>query len=275
MKQLSLLEFNRLHQPLPGDVAALADTIITELALTPPIDPKIVASYLGISKIEPADIDVAGCLICSGTDVTIKVRKTDGPGRQRFTIFHECSHTFFQGFERQPRYRCAPSTTLGQNAELESLCDQGASALLLPQSYVRDNLANADFGIQTLTDMSSVYEASLEATGHRIVDLAPYPTLFVVLEEASKPAERNDPHAVPKLRVRSARGRGAWPFIPKHKSAREDSPLGRALEGEVIHELTTLDGVCQEQIGNVEVSARLIPRQGRRRVLALYRRAHH
>ena len=275
MKQLSLLAFDRLHRPGPADVTALADEIITELGLTPPIDPKVVASYLDISAIEPADIDVAGCLICDGHDITIKVRQSDDPRRQRFTVFHECSHTFFQGFEEQPRYRCAPVAIPGQDSDLESLCDQGASALLLPERFVRSDLLQADFGIDTLAQLANDYDASLEATGHRIVDAAPYPTLFVVLEEALKPSERNDSTATPKLRVRSARGCGNWPFVPKHKSAEADSPLGRALDGEIVNERATLDGIVANAVDNVEVSARLMPRQGRRRVIALFRQLHH
>jgi len=271
MKQLSLLEFDRLRQPSPADVVALADEIIAELTLEPPINPAIVASYLDIARIERADIDVAGCLICDDGDMTIKVRIRDGVARQRFSIFHECSHTFFQGFERQPRYRCAPSSTPGQNADLEALCDNGASALLLPRSFVRSDLLQADFGVDTLMEMAATYEASLEATAHRMVDLSPFPTLFVVLEERLKPSEHDKPDAAPKLRVQTARGRGRWPYIPKHKSVCGRSPLARALEGEVVNELTTLDGISSTRVEGVEVSARLIPHRGLRRVLALYR----
>lgn len=273
MKQLSLLKFAQLHQPEPADVAALADDVIEELDLTPPIDPRIVASYLGISRIEESEIDVAGCLICDGQDITIKVRSSDFFARRRFTIFHECTHTFFKGFERQPQYRCAPSVVPFTDPGLEALCDLGAGALLLPRRFVRRDLEEADFGIATLRQMSETYEASLEATGHRIVDLAPEDTLFVVLEVGLKPRQRGQADAEPRLRVRTARGRGGWPFIPRDKSVSTDSPLGRALQGEVVNERTVLDEITRVPVPNVEVSARLLPYAGRNRVLALYRRS--
>ena len=273
MKQLSLLlEFHRLRHPGPTDVVTVADSVINDLALIPPIDPAVVASYLDVSRIEETDLDVAGCLICDGQGVTIRVNASDAEARRRFTIFHECVHTFFRGFESQPRYRCSPSVSPRKDNDLEALCDQGASSLLLPQRYLRPHLANADFGIQTLMDVAETYQASLEASGHRIVDLAPDPTMFIVLEDSLKPSQRGDPHAEPKLRVRTARGRGGWPYIPTHKSVSTDSPLGRATQGEVVHEQTVLDELAREVVPDVEVSARMVAYNGRKRVLALYRR---
>lgn len=272
VKQLSLLEFQRLRQPGPADVVAAADSVIEDLALTPPIDPAVVASYLDVSRIEETDLDVAGCLICEGRNITIKVRASDAETRQRFTIFHECVHTFFRGFELKPRYRCAPSAIPGQHNGLEAMCDQGASSLLLPQEYLKADLASADFGIGTLRYVAQTYEASLEASGHRIVDLAPYSTMFVVLEENIKPSQRGNPRAEPRLRVRTARHQGDWPFILPHKSVSIESPLGRAMQGELVHEHTTLDEISRNPVPGVEVSARLLPYNGRKRVLALYRR---
>ena len=272
MKQLSLLEFQRLRNPGPTDVAVTADAVIAELGLEPPINTGVVASYLDVSRIEEMELEAAGCLICDGRDVSIHVRASDGVQRQRFTIFHECTHTFFRGFELQPRYRCSPSVIPSEDKDLEAMCDQGAGAFLLPERFLRANLREADFGMATLMDVADTYHASLEASGHRIVDLAPYPTLFVVLEVNLKPSERSNPLAEPKLRVRTARGSGGWPFIPSHKSVTEDLPLGRALLGEVVHERTTLDGLARDPVPSVEVSACLVPHSGRERVLALFRR---
>ena len=272
MNQLSLLKFQRLREPGSADVASLADAIVKELGLEPPIDHNFVTSYLDVSGIEETELEVAGCLICNGQDVTIHVNASDSMSRQRFTIFHECTHTFFRGFKQEPQYRCTPSAMPGRDGDLEALCDHGASSLLLPQRYLGDHLLEANFGIATLMDVAETYEASLEATGHRIVDLAPYPTLFIVLEVGQKPSERYNAHAEPKLRVRAARGSGDWPFVPKHKSVSMGSPLWRALQGEVVHERTTLDEPSSVPVPNVEVSARLVPHHERMRVLALVRR---
>lgn len=273
MDQLSLFEFKRLRDPGPADVVATADALVDELALCPPIDPGVVASFLDVARIEQADLDVAGCLICDGGLITIKVRASDGEARRRFTVLHECVHTFVQGFELRPRYRCAPSYATARADDLETMCDQGAGALLLPRKRLSADLREADFGVGTLTKVSGLYKASLEASGHRIVDLAPYPTLFVVLEVDLKPSERGDPHAEPKLRVRTARGRGNWPYVPRHKSVSSASPLWRAMQGEIVREHTNLDELTRGPAPDVEVSARVAPHNGRTRVLALYRRS--
>ena len=179
---------------------------------------------------------------------------------------------FFQGFELLPRYRCAPSTMQQQDDGLETMCDKAASSLLLPEEHLKGDLLEADFGMATLMDVAETYQASLEATGYRIVDLAPYPTLFIVLEVGLKPSQHGDPLAEPALRVRAGRSRGGRPFIPRHKSVSTDSPLGRALLGEVVHERTILDELTREPIPDVEVSARIAPYNDKMRVLALYRR---
>lgn len=272
MQQLSLLEFQDIPSPQPAHVVAAAESVIDELSLTPPINANLVASSLDVSRIEVTDLDVAGCLICDGREVTIRVRASDGTARQRFTIFHECVHTFFRGFEQKTRYRCAPSALRTRGVDLEAMCDLGASSLLLPRKFLQADLFEANFGMRTLLDVAATYESSLEATGYRIVDLAPFPTLFVVLEVGLKPSQCGDFRATPKLRVRAARSKGGWPFVPRHKSVSPNSPLGRALRGEVVHEYATLNEITREPVPNVEVSARLVPFRDKERVLALYRR---
>jgi hypothetical protein len=274
-RQLSLLEQQRLTHPAATDtdhVVRWADEVIAELGLEPPIDPAIVASYLGVARVEADDIEVAGCLLCQHSTLVIKVRRHDSRGRRRFTICHECCHTFFPGFARQPQYRCNPVLTDSQAQTLERLCDVGASELLLPRRHFGTDLASVGFGVDRIVELSDRYDASLEATAHRMVTVASDPMLFVVLELATKP--RDLPGAAPKLRVRTSRCNGGFPFMLRHKSVSPDSPFARALEGEVVHEVTTLDEICAKPVGDVEISARLFPYGpgGQRlRVLALVR----
>lgn len=276
-QQLSLLEQHRLTHPQATDmehVVRWADEVISELALEPPIDPALVASYLGVARVESHDIDVAGCLVCQKTTLVIKVRRSDPTARRRFTVCHECCHTFFPGFERKPQFRCNPALEDRAALSIEHLCDVGASELLLPRRHFIADLADASFGVTGLSELAERYEASLEATGHRIVSLSGEPVLFVVLEPANKPTDRRG--AAPKLRVRTTRSNGSFPFILKHKSVSPGTPLHRALEGEIVHEVTVLEEVCAKPMKDVEISARLVPYgldEQRMRVLALVRPA--
>jgi len=58
--------------------------------------------------------------------------------------------------------------------------------------------------MDTVCGLSNAYDASLQATAHRVVDLWPEDALFVLADVRTKPAERHDSDAIPKLRVRYA-----------------------------------------------------------------------
>jgi hypothetical protein len=91
---------------------------------------------------------------------------------------------------------------------------------IMPRRLVRANLAEADFGMQTVIDVADTYEASLQASAHRIVDLWPEDVMFLVAEVQNKPSERDDPDAPAKLRVSYAWSRGAW----VHSAIQVDRP---------------------------------------------------
>lgn len=277
MTQLSLLEQARIEAPNGTDeerVADLAADLIDELAATPPIDLEMVASWQGVAKIQVAQIPWAGCLINDGGEIVMKLRSSDTSRRRRFTGFHEVGHTFCPGFRLEPQYRCTPNVVPAR-PNIEGLCDVVASELLFPRRLVEADIAAAEFGLDTVEQLAERYDGSCEAAAHRFVNLWPEDTLLLVLEPGFRKSERDDPEAAPKLRVRSAHARGSWPYIPRNKSVSEQSPLSRALLGELVDEHTVLDDLCTTVEG-VDVSARLMPfrRDGEvvDRVLALYRR---
>jgi len=207
----------------------------------------------------------------------IRLRKSDHPRRQRFSGFHEVAHTFMPGYQLQIQWRCDPPRTDRSKLDLEALCDIGAGELLLPRRLLRPDLDSAAFGMQTVCDVADTYEASLQAAGHRLVDLWPEDAMFLVAEVQNKPSERSTPTAAPRLRVSYAWTRGNWPFIRPFKSVDEHDPLARTLNGELVEEITTLTTISAHDVEGVHVSARLCPfidSAGRHhlRVLALYRR---
>jgi hypothetical protein len=159
----------------------------------------------------------------------------------------------------------------------ESLADIAASELLLPRRFFLRDLAAADFGLDAVTGLADRYDASVQATAHRFVQLWPEPTLLVLLKVACKPTEADDVDAEPKLRVAWAYGRGAWPYVPPHKSAADGGVLTRALDGEVVRQKATLKELVRDDELEVEVSTRAFHyRDGEGelcpQVLALYRR---
>jgi len=257
-RQLSLLEQQRLSHPNVSDdehVVRWAADVVHELGLEPPVDPELIASYLGVSDVESCDLDVAGCLWCGRDRVVIKVRRADHPRRRRFTVCHECSHTFFPGFARQTQFRCNPGSERARDPKLERLCDVGASELLLPRRQFSADIKEAGFSLDSVELFGGRYEASLEATAQRAVALNGRPSLFIALEVMNKTRE-TDPFAPPKLRVaRSRSNSGALPFVPRYKSVSEGTPLHRALTGDLVNEV----GPLPELLGDerpMEIHAR-------------------
>ncbi len=281
MSQLSLLEASRLEDPGADDrelVERLSGSIVRELDCRPPIDLLMAASYQGISRVVACSLPSAGCLLTNPAGrLEIRLRETDHPRRRRFSGFHEISHTFMPGYQLQMQWRCDPPLVDPTRLDLEALCDVGASGMLLPRRFFEADLATADFGLQTVFHLSDVYDASLQATAHRFVELWPENVMFIVAEVQTKPSERSSPFAEPILRISYARKRGAWPFVRRFKSVANGDPLMRALEGELVDEPCELGNFCADTVPNVFLSARLCPytdQQGVRhaRVLALYRR---
>ncbi|MDF3140859.1 ImmA/IrrE family metallo-endopeptidase [Streptomyces sp. T21Q-yed] len=266
----------------------LAQELLLELGLEPPISHDIVASMRDVISIDEAEIPWAGCLVPGEEGLAITLRAGDSHGKQRFTAFHEIKHTFMPGFRSVPQYRCDPAApppeTSPRNASLEALCDVGAAELLFPRSWFSADLAGNEPTLDLIERLAIRYDASLEATARRLVTLYPEPALLVGFEPACKPTQ---PNAQPALRVQWAytNTSGSWPFVPKHKSVPESSVFGRALNGERVEESATLKGLTSASTCPVHVSSRLYPyidNQGEQhmRVLALItptrkRRSNH
>lgn len=279
---LSLLEEERRRSPGKSDAALVADIaarLVAELAVEPPIPLGVVASFRDIADIQVVAMEQAGSLAPGPRNLEMRLRADDSPRRRRFTGFHEVGHTFQPGYRELTLFRCAtPSPVRRPGTDRETLADVAASELLLPRDHFGPATLESDFSLASVVDLSDRYEASREATTYRFAHFWPEPTLVVILEPGLTRDEQDDPEAVVKLRVISAwpNPHGAWPFVPKNKSAREDGALVRALNGEMVREKAGLEEFGLMSEGTVEVSARVFGyRRGgesRRRVIAIFRR---
>lgn len=277
-QQLSLLELHRLRDPSASDVAhveRIASEVIAELGERPPVSLEVVASYRDIAEIRlEDDLPFAGSLTPGPDRLVVRLRASDTPERRRFSGFHEVGHTFQPGYREVRNFRCDSGPGTLVRDPVESLADVAGAELLMPRSFFVADVLDADFGMDTVVALASAYEASIEATALRYVQLRPEPTLLIVLAPGVRKSERGDPDAVPELRVVYSRGRGAWPFVPRNKSAERGGPLHRAHLGELVDEMATLSDLELEGPA-VRISARPVgyrtPTGGLRdRVLALY-----
>jgi hypothetical protein len=87
--------------------------------------------------------------------------------RQRFTLAHEISHTFFYDASRKPS-KPHPDPQL-----LESLCNYGAARLLLPDDLVEREIGTGRrFGsIEMARDIASTAQVSMEVLLQRLDEL--------------------------------------------------------------------------------------------------------
>jgi hypothetical protein len=257
MANVSLLEQSRLSHPGSKDsdhVVAMARCLIDELGLVPPIDALVVASAQGISRVEPCQIPWAACLLTEADRLVVKVRVSDSNERQRFSIFHECIHTFLPGFAYEHQYRCEPATRPHRRDPVESLCDLGASELLLPQSYISADLAKSQLDFLTIQDIARRYGASVQASAHRAVELWPEDALFLSLERID---QNHSPEAGPVLRLTSFHRNGRWPFIPVGRDI-IDPLLTEALSSDIA-QISPSFALLPRGLGPLNISAQRFP----------------
>jgi hypothetical protein len=241
------------------------EQLLSEAEAEPPIPVERVASLRGIVEIGVADQPFAGMLSPRGSNLVVTVRSSDGYERQRFTVCHETGHTFFAGYS-QRQFRCG-----GEKTPLEQRCDIAAAELLLPHRFFEVDLAAGGFDLSTTEDLAEGYQASIEASALRSVDLWKEPAMLLVFRHRHKPAERGREHLCePQLRLDYAHSQGEWPYLRHHKSVSAESAFGRAHAGELVSQVTELEDLCSEELGPVEVHARRYGADGR--VLALVRR---
>jgi hypothetical protein len=267
---LSLLQQERMSSPTSSDadcIRVIATRAIDELGVDRfPVNLDWVTSYFDITEIvSDPTLEVSGCLIRLEGKTIIRVRSDDVVGRQRFTIGHECGHTFLPGYYLKTQYRCAPVELRPVKKDKvlvdsdEVLCDIAASELLLPEALVLPLALTSDFGLDTAELLAETAQASLVASARRLVDAWPEPACVVYMEVRTKPIQAGQ-NATGKLRVAGWHAHGdGWPFFIRHKSV-EESLLRDALEGADVYAVnTTLSSICSQPVSGVEVHARNYP----------------
>jgi hypothetical protein len=265
-QQLSLFEQLSQVEPALSDeeiVRRLCEDLIDESAVAPPVNVELLASMRGITRVEQRLQPWSGVLAPERGGLVVGVRALDGVARQRFTVLHEAGHTLLPGFADTRQYRCS-----GPKTREEQLCDIAASELLMPRRFFVGDLRQAAPGLEGIEPLAASYEASIEATALRAVDLHQDAAMLLVFRVAHKPSERGheDEHE-PKLRMSWSHGRGGWPYMRQHKSVSDGSPIQRAHEGELVDEVGTLGDLVGGEPGPVMISARRYGNDGR--VLAL------
>ena len=255
-----------------GPVEDLVDAIVGEwlefAGDEPPVDPEIVASYLG-ARVERRSTTEAGSVRWNGDHYLITVRGDDPSVRQRFTLAHEVMHIpFLKAGAGVSRRDVLTDRDEGSSSAEEVLCDLGASKLLMPDTRMAP-YRRLRPNVEMAMSIADQFEVSIEAAARRIVALSDQPAALVVLEPKLKPVEargvkrsRLEPALPglagaapePRLRVRYAVCSG-FPYVPRDKSVDEDCRLSMIGDDEHLT-FVGRTGLISEELS---VSARLLP----------------
>jgi hypothetical protein len=202
------------------------------------------------------------------------INEDDPITRQRFSQAHELMECVFVA-HAEAKDEEHPGVRFRDHVK-ESLCEQGAAALLLPRSSFLKEVAGLGVSLDAASNLASLYQASLLATLFQMVRYAPGAHALVVWRLALKPEQERrlpppeqlpmfGPELVPspqkELRVWWATCTEGEPtgFIPKHKSIPRESLIFQAydtpslLSGEEFVNLGRVRGTCFVEAKRIKV----------------------
>lgn len=233
-----------------------------------PLDLLALASFFGIrlSTSTPAYSPDAEIAPDGEGGVEMRLHPDRPETRQRFSIGHEITHTFFPDHASHvwPRADARYRDLSDPNDYLEMLCDAGAAELVFPRRWFAADVA-AVRSAEDLVALAGRYKASREATLRRYAEVHPDAVAAVFFAWALKPTQHGrvgnanqmlmfgldaaaEAVAARRLRVdysiASALFSASGRFIPKHKSIANDGPLFDA----ALHS-RPCDGVCDLDLG--------------------------
>lgn len=247
-------------------IARLCSDLIAIAGSSVPVNLEVLASFRN-ARIMVVDQVQPETIVWNGRHFVIRVRREDSDGRQRFSCAHGIVHTYF--LEAGADTSKGSQLLSSRSDQEEDLCDQGAAELLLPRAaFVQACPTRPD--MDDVLGLAQLFEASAEATALRVVTLSPLPAAMVVLEPQLKPVEARriarvqsqptlpglpaEEPIIPRLRVQKRLARGL-PFIPKHKSVDDSTPLAAILDEDGVDYIGDTGLVP----GRFRVSARRLP----------------
>ncbi|QNN21752.1 ImmA/IrrE family metallo-endopeptidase [Planctomycetales bacterium ZRK34] len=237
---------------------------------TIPINVDVLASLRGIKRSKESPLHSPDAeLRPDGTGgVEMRINADRPETRQRFSIAHEISHTFFPDYTTKPWCRTDARYRDRADADdyLEMLCDIGAAELLFPRPWFKVD-ANAVTDAAGLINLAKTYHASREATIRRYVETSPESVAAAYLIWKLKPTQKStvgrrdqgnlygltpedEIREASQLRIEytasSESFNTAGHFIPKDKSVEKNGPLYQAASL-----ATPTDGECFLNFGQL------------------------
>jgi hypothetical protein len=207
----------------------------------PPFDPLILASLLGIKCRPSRDLFSAEAQLSPqpGRQLLLEFHPDRPDGRKNYSVFHEIVHTFFDDCYEIVHQRKTDREQFDPNEEVESLCQIGASELLMPEDEFLRDLDDHAFSLESVPALVARYSASREAVLRRMVHLSQGPCAAVFFSKRLSPREKEAAQRVsrtngailePKMRIVYSVPSDDFPlFLPPHKSVPDNSCVNSAI----------------------------------------------
>jgi hypothetical protein len=236
------------------------------------MDMDVLASLRDIARSEepPVHSPDAELLPDGSGGVTMRVNQDRPETRQRFSIAHEISHTFFPDYATKAWCRTDARYRDRSNPEdyLEMLCDIAAAELLMPLPWFSNDAATVA-SASGLAGLAAAYRASREAAIRRYAELCPEVVAAVFFIWKLKPTQNgtvgredqtnlfgitpaDELREARRLRIEYAIPSPAFltagHFLPRDKSVDDDGPIyeaastGRPCDGECHLDLSQASG---------------------------------
>ena len=139
----------------------------------PPFDPIKLAEILQIKVSANGEILDARTIASGKKALHIEYNPNRPRGRIRFSVAHEIAHSFFADCHEEVRYRHKPDTS-SDAWQLESLCNIGASELVMPIGS-NPHFQNESISIHQVLQLRKEYDVSTEALLIRLAKLTNRP----------------------------------------------------------------------------------------------------
>lgn len=136
----------------------------------PPFDILDLAERLGIDTIPTEDVRDAR-IVPTGQRFRIEFNPNRPPSRIRYSVAHEIAHTLFSDCADAVREREDVGRGVGDEWQLEALCNIAAAELLMPAGSL-PGMDAAAWHLENVLDLRDRFEVSTEAMCIRLVQLS-------------------------------------------------------------------------------------------------------
>ena len=176
----------------------------------PPFDPLILASLLGIKCRASRDLFSAEAQLSPqpGRQLLLEFHPDRPDGRRNYSVCHEIIHTFFDDCYELVHQCKTDRDQFDPDQEVETLCQIGASELLMPHEEFASDLGTMAFSLEVVPELVRRYSASREAVLRRMIHLSNRSCAAVFFSKRLSPREKQAerrPRLIPATRRRPRR----------------------------------------------------------------------